>query len=143
MAIIERLGADKPENSGPEKYAPPKRLTPDKLSNIDKVAAIEGEIREFVRRDVAFPRQQRNEADPAENLDALIRRVSGASIEEIDRVLSELQSVRDMLRKEGERVSREIAGYASLNHAAATAMRVITDSLTQWKSAPDKSAPRS
>jgi len=51
--------------------------------------------------------------------------------------------VREMLRNEGERVSREIAGYASLSHAAMTAMKVIADSLTQWKSAPDKMGQRS
>ena len=112
---------------------------------------VEGEIREFVRRDVAFLRRQRNEGDAtgdqpvAENLNALIRRVSGASMEEIDRVINELQTVRDMLHKEGDRVSREIAGYASLSHAAMTAMKVIGDSITQWKSAPGKpaAAPRS
>ena len=48
-----------------------------------------------------------------------------------------IQGVREMLRSEGERVSREIAGYASLSHAAMTAMKVIGDSLTQWKSAPN------
>ena len=64
-------------------------------------------------------------------------------MEEIDRVILELQSVRDMLRKEGERVSREIASYASLSHAAMTAMTVIADSLTQWKGAPNKSNQRS
>jgi hypothetical protein len=58
-------------------------------------------------------------------------------MEEIDRVIAELQTVRDMLHKEGDRVSREIAGYASLSHAAMTAMKVIGDSLTQWKSAPN------
>jgi hypothetical protein len=42
----------------------------------------------------------------------------------------------DMLRREGERVSRELAGYASLNHASMTAMKVIGDSLKQWKGAP-------
>jgi hypothetical protein len=57
-------------------------------------------------------------------------------MEEIDRVILELQGVRDMLRSEGDRVTREIAGYASLSHAAMTAMKVIGDSLTQWKSAP-------
>ena len=63
-------------------------------------------------------------------------------MEEIDRVILELQGVRDMLRSEGERVSREIAGYASLNHAAMTAMKVIGDSLKQWKeSAPTDSRP--
>src|SRR5664279_463313 len=147
----ERLGADKfsPEKTGPGAYAP-NRKTPEKLSDIDQAAAnaFEGEIREFVRRDVAFLRRPRNEADPAadpatENLNSLIQRVSGASMEEIDRVILELQSVRDMLRNEGERVSREIAGYASLSHASMTAMKVIADSLTQWKNAPDKPGQRS
>jgi hypothetical protein len=43
-----------------------------------------------------------------------------------------------MLRGEGERVGREIAGYASLSHAAMTAMKVIADSLTNWKNPPNK-----
>jgi len=111
-------------------------------------AAFEGEIREFVRRDVATLRRQRNETDAppdpaAENLNALIRRVAGASMEEIDRVILELQGVRDMLRSEGERVSRELAGYASLSHASMTAMKVIGDSLKQWKDAPINNGRRS
>src|ERR1019366_3899370 len=72
-----------------------------------------------------------------------IGRVAGGSMEEIERVIRELESVREMLRNEGERVSREIAGYASLSHAATTAMKVIADSLKQWKDAPDKSSPGS
>jgi hypothetical protein len=47
-----------------------------------------------------------------------------------------------MLRSEGERVSREIAGYASLSHASMTAMKVISESLTQWKNAPARGGPR-
>jgi hypothetical protein len=150
-AIRERLGADKlvAEKTGPEAYAPT-RKTPEKLSDIDQAAAnaFEGEIREFVRRDVSFLRRPRSEAEPAadpvnENLNALIRRVSGASMEEIDRVILELQGVRDMLRSEGERVGRELAGYASLSHASMTAMKVIADSLTQWKSAPNNASDRS
>jgi hypothetical protein len=156
--ITERLAADKlgAEKSGPETYAPgrrapgkpaPERISPQRLGEIDQAAAnaVEGEIREFVRRDVApnvaYVRRQRDEVetagDPvADNLNALIRRVSGASMEEIDRVILELQGVRDMLRAEGDRVSREVSGYASLSHAAMTAMTVIADSLTQWKGAP-------
>jgi hypothetical protein len=140
----ERLAADQsvPEKTGPEIYAP-NRSVPEKLGEVDQAAAtaFEGEIREFVRRDVATLRRQRSEgdaaADPAaENLNALIRRVAGASMEEIDRVILELQGIRDMLRSEGERVSRELAGYASLSHASMTAMKVIGDSLKQWKDAP-------
>src|ERR1700687_4785541 len=140
----ERLAADQSgsEKTGPEQYAP-KSSGPERLGEVDQAAAtaFEGEIREFVRRDVATLRRQRNETDAppdpaAENLNALIRRIAGASMEEIDRVILELQGVRDMLRSEGERVSRELAGYASLSHASMTAMRVIGDSLKQWKEAP-------
>jgi len=137
----ERTGVDKDstEKSGPEKFAPP-----DRLGDVSQAAAsaVEGEIREFVRRDVAYLRRQRNGAEPdpvSDNLNSLIRRVSSASMEEIDRVILELQGVRDMLRSEGERVSREIAGYSSLSHSAMTAMKVIGDSLQQWKEGP--SAP--
>jgi hypothetical protein len=139
------------EKSGPEKYAPPDRRPSEKLSTVDQTTAnaIEGEIREFVRRDVAsLPHRQRSEVTAAdgpaaENLNALIRRAAGDSMEEIDRVIRELENVRDMLRNEGERVSREVAGYASLSHAATTAMKVIADSIKQWKDAPDKSGPHS
>ncbi len=147
----ERLAADQSgsEKTGPEKYAPNRGVT-EKLGEIDQAtaASFEGEIREFVRRDVATLRRQRGEvdsgADPAaEHLNALIRRVAGASMEEIDRVILELQGVRDMLRSEGERVSRELSSYASLSHASMTAMKVIGDSLKQWKEAPINQSRRS
>ena len=137
------------EKSGPEKYAPPDRRSPEKLSNVDQATAnaFEGETREFVRRDVSVLHRQRSEIDAAngpaaDNLNAMIQRVAGDSMEEIDRVIRELESVRDMLRNEGERVSREIAGYASLSHGAITAMKVFADSIKQWKDAADKLGPR-
>ena len=58
----ERLGADRlgADRLGPEKYTP-ERQTPEKLSDVDQAAtAFEGEIREFVRRDVTFLRRQRS-----------------------------------------------------------------------------------
>jgi hypothetical protein len=140
----ERLSADGSgsQKSGPDKLAPDRNV-PEKVADLDQAAAaaFEGEIREFVRRDVALLRRQRSEAevaaDPAaENLNSLIRRVAGASMDEIDRVILELQGVRAMLRSEGERVTREVAGYASLSHASMTAMKVISDSLKQWIDAP-------
>jgi hypothetical protein len=135
-----------PDNSVPqtaevEQFAPARRA-PQKLGDVDHAANVfEGEIRDFVRRDVTYLRRQHSAAAPAEesaadNLSAAIRRVSGASMEEIDRVILELQGVRELLRKEGERVNREIAGYASLSHTAMTAMRVIGDGLQQWRDGP-------
>ena len=137
------------EKSGPEKFAPTDRRSPEKLIDVDQApaTAFEGEIREFVRRDVAFARRQRGEADTgidpaADSLNTLVRRMAGASMEEIERVILELQAVRDTLRSEGERVSREISGYANLSHASITAMKVIGDNLKQWNNAVDKPGPR-
>ena len=144
MTDITRLGADKlgPEKSGPEQYAPRNRRAQKKPSDVDQVAAneFEGEIREFIRRDVRLLHQQRNDADPAngpaaENLNGLIGRVASASTEEIDRVILELQGVRDMLRSEGERLSHEVTRYASLNQHLMAGMKVIAENLIQWQSA--------
>ncbi|MBI1202098.1 MAG: hypothetical protein GC182_06260 [Rhodopseudomonas sp.] len=137
------MNAIKPERLNAE------RPVPTRLGEIDQAAAnaFEGEIREFVRRDVTAVRRPRSDSEMtenagqpvvADNLNALIGRVSEASMAEIERVIQELQGVRDMLRQEGERVTREVAGYASLSHAARTAMSVIGDSLTQWKGQPGR-----
>jgi hypothetical protein len=135
------------EKSGPEKFATPDRRSSEKLIDVDQAAAnaFEGETREFVRRDVSVLHRQRSEVDAAndpaaDSLNTLVRRIAGASMEEIERVILELQGVRDTLRSEGERVSREISGYANLSHASITAMKVIGDNLKQWKDRPG--APR-
>ena len=127
-------------------------IRPERLSEIDQAAAaanvaqeVEGDIREFVRRDLSVLRRGRPEGGGGEmavdNINSLIQRVAGQSIGEIDHVIGELTRVRDMLRSEGERVQREISGYASLSQAAMTSMKIIADSLAQWQ--PNTPKPQS
>jgi hypothetical protein len=113
---------------------------PERLGEIDQVAAaeFEGEIREFVRRDVSFWRRQRQEPATeavADSVNSVIQRVSGASVEEIERVIGELQAMRDVLRAEGERVQREVAAYANMSQAAMGTMKVMSESLSRWRPA--------
>jgi len=135
------------DKSGLEKYPPPNRRPPEKFSDVDQVAAnnVEDEIRQVVRRDMPFLQRQRSEgnADSSaiESLNALVGRLAIDSMEDIDRVIRDLESIRDMLQKEGQRVIREIAGYTSLSDAARAAMRVIADSIKQWKNLSDKPDP--
>src|SRR6266568_8027640 len=99
-------------------------------------AEFEGEIREFIRRDVAPWRKRSPESTteaPADNVNHLVQRVAGASMSEIDNVIIELQNVREVLRKEGERVQREISGYANLSQAAMASMKIIAESMVQWR----------
>jgi hypothetical protein len=116
----------------------------DQAAATSAVEQVEGEIRAFVRRDVSvFRRRLQESADQAVgSVNSVIERVSGATVSEIERVMTELATLRDMLHNEGDRVRREVSGYASLSQAAMTSMKIIGDSLEQWKSqAPQQPQP--
>ena len=113
MAVI------RPLNPGPEAYAPPSHRAPQEPSGDARVAVL--------RAQTAEPSQSDETAHG--NLDALIRRVAATSMDEIDNVIHELEKMREMLRNEGERVSREIAGYASLSQLSVSSMKAISDRL--------------
>jgi hypothetical protein len=108
-------------------------IRPERLGDISqKVAEFEGELQDAVRKNVTYWRKPSDAADGVEGLNALIQRVAGASIEEIDRVTAQLEHMRDTLRREGERVQREIASYAELSHSAMSSMKIIADNLSRW-----------
>ena len=97
----------------------------------------EGEIREFIRRDVAHLRRPQPDGSANEavnNLNSLLDRVSGSSVQEIDDLIADLRNVRDFLQTEGERVQREITSYAQLSQVAMTSVKIIAESMGQWKS---------
>ena len=112
------------------------------------VSEVEDGIREFVRNDIAYlrrppiPGSEAAPADPAaeatvNSVNSLIQRVAGTSLAEIEKLISELESLRDLLHAEGQRVQREISGYAQLSHAAMKSTRMIADNVNQWKRAAD------
>jgi hypothetical protein len=117
-------------------------------SNLAAVTEVEAGIRDFVRNDIAYLRRPPAAAPEAVPLDAtaeatvnsvnsLIQRVAGTSLAEIEKLISELESLRDLLHAEGQRVQREISGYAQLSQAAMKSTRMIADNVTQWKRAAD------
>jgi cell division septum initiation protein DivIVA len=108
-----------------------------KSADVDQAteAAVEGEIRNFVRRDGAALRRA-PETDSelvVNNISTLLQRVAGTSVQEIDRLISELQTLRELLHEEGARVQREIAEYANLSQSAMHSTKIIAESLSQWK----------
>jgi hypothetical protein len=104
-------------------------------------AAFEGEIREFIRKDIAPARRVSTEASEfaVNNVNSLVQRVAGTSLQEIDNLVVELQNLRDFLVSEGERVQREIAGYGELSKATLRSAKIITDSIPSWKFGTDGS----
>jgi len=116
--------------------------------NLAAVSEVEAGIREFVRNDVAYLRRpvpsilSSAETEPSaeatvNNVNSLIQRVAGTSLAEIENLIGELENLRDLLHAEGQRVQREIAGYAQLSQAAMKSTRMIADNVAQWKRAAD------
>ena len=127
---------------------PEQTETTEEVENdLAAVTEVEAGIRDFVRNDIAYLRRPALAAeiaplDPSaeatvNNVNSLIQRVAGTSLAEIEKLISELESLRDLLHAEGQRVQREISGYAQLSQAAMKSTRMIADNVTQWKRAAD------
>jgi hypothetical protein len=125
--------------------------SPEEDSNLAAVSEVEAGIRDFVRNDVAYLRRpapgivgstdtvalEPSTETTVNNVNSLIQRVAGTSLTEIENLISELESLRDLLHAEGQRVQREISGYAQLSQAAMKSTRMIADNVSQWKRAAD------
>lgn len=130
---------------------------PETDTNLSAVSEVEAGIRDFVRNDIAYLRRPAAGAAAAaaapntagapnadaklepsteatvNNVNSLIQRVAGTSLAEIENLVTELESLRDLLHAEGQRVQREISGYAQLSQAAMKSTRIIADNVAQWK----------
>jgi hypothetical protein len=121
-------------------------------TNVDATADIEAGIRNFVRQDFEHHRlptsasteetaqhagEQGNSEATVAHVKSLIERLAGTSVTDIESLITELESRRDLLQAEGQRVQREISGYAQLNQAAMKYTRMIADNIAQWKGTAD------
>jgi len=99
-----------------------------------------GEIREFVRRDVVSDPGHRPENESqlvAGNVNSLLQRTTATSVQEIDKLITELQTLSNMLHDESSRVQREIVQYSTFTQATLRSTKIIAESLEQWRKAPD------
>jgi hypothetical protein len=96
---------------------------------------LEGEIRAVVSGGMTAPRlQQGNDNElEASNIGSMLQHVSGTSVQEIEKLIAELQILRDMLQKEAARVQGEIAGYAALIQNARRSISTISEGLNFWQ----------
>jgi len=127
---------------------PEKIESTEEDSDLAAASEVEAGIRDFVRNDIAYLRRPTpsmvagtdapvdpNAEATVNSVNSLIQRVAGTSLAEIENLISELESLRDLLHDEGQRVQREISGYAQLSQAAMKSTRMIADNVAQWKRA--------
>ena len=111
----------------------------------DPGSEVQSNLREILSRAEATPSPRPAEpthADGASPLNSTIQRASGATVAEIDGLIDELQSLRDFLLKEGERLQRELTEYTRFNQGARESTRTVTDTLRKMKTDRERDAPR-
>jgi hypothetical protein len=77
------------------------------------------------------------ETEPNSEIAALVNKVGAPSIAEIEKLIGDLQAARSYLQVEGERIQQELSRYAHLSNTASASVKVITQSLGQWRKGND------
>jgi len=127
---------DMSESVGANKYDRGQTMVSKSLvSGNDKSSEpeIEGNIRTLVW-DSASARKAAEAEDvqmSPGDLTVSLREVSRVSIEEVDRLISELQTLRRTLKTNGERIERDIAEYATLSSQASQITKIVIDGVKQ------------
>jgi hypothetical protein len=101
-------------------------------------ATSEDKIRELIRGEAPRAVLANDDAPAEPSIDTIARilkRVGAASIAGMERLISELDEARTFLKTEGERIQREAAHYANLTQTADASVKIIAESLREWRTA--------
>jgi methyl-accepting chemotaxis protein len=77
---------------------------------------------------------------PAENLSALLGRVSENSTSQIDDLVGDFGRLREKLRTDGERIQREIEEYSRLSQQVIQLTKTISESVEKVRASADRPA---
>ena len=109
------------------------------------VAEPHGETRGIFRKEVALSRRQLGSGDEiaAGDAQSLVERISTTSKNEIDKLIAQLQTLREFFQEEGQRIQREIAEYAHLGEAMLKSTKAMAESMVQLKNSGEIIADKS
>lgn len=94
----------------------------------------EDKIRELVRGEAAKV-SSRNAESEANAITPAFKKIGAASIAGIENLIRELEEARSFLKAEGERIQREAADYANLTETADASVKIILESVHEWRTA--------
>jgi hypothetical protein len=109
-------------------------------SNVIPAPQIEEALRESVHQNAGHIRHEpENNSQFVVDVNSLVQRVAGVSLDQLDDVIVDLRQLRDFLHSEGERIQSEISGYLRLNHIAIGSTKIIVNNIVQWKKVAQRS----
>jgi hypothetical protein len=71
----------------------------------------------------------------SDKFSSLIKNMGATSIVELEKIIGELQQARTYLQSESERIERETVGYAELSQTAMQSVRIIAETVGEWRKA--------
>ena len=71
----------------------------------------------------------------SDNVSSLVQNLGAPSIDELEKIISELQEARTYLKSESERIERETVGYTELSQTAMESVRIIAETVGEWRKA--------
>jgi hypothetical protein len=95
--------------------------------------ALEGNIRTMVWADASARQTDESKDDQMSpgDLVASLREVSRVSIDEVDILIHELQTLRRKLQTDRERIERDITAYTTLSSQASQLTKIVVDGVKQ------------
>ena len=74
--------------------------------------------------------------DVNQAIGALIDKVSATSIADFEKLIRDLETARNYLKAEGDRIQQEMARYAHLSETASASIKIIAERFGQWREGP-------
>jgi hypothetical protein len=113
-------------------------MSVSKIGAAGEERALRSAIRNSLRRDGSLRGALESGSESvATDIEATLQRVSSLSLTGIDSLVQDLQTLRERLAEEGERIRREVAEYAFLSQSSMQSTKVIAESLAHFKTAVD------
>ena len=94
-------------------------------------------IHDFPHERDAFHPENNNDEQSANNLDALLRRVSEASTREIDSLMGELHGLRNKLHSDRNRIQGDIVKHTELSQGILQLATIVSDSVKKLPGTSD------
>jgi len=116
----------------------PKAVSSISIAQIDE-ALTRFVLQDTVRQDPDEPVRYDGSTAPesvtqtATDINSLIQRVAGVSLDQLDDVIVDLRHLRDFVHSEGRRIQEELSGFVKLNRATMDAANLIAENMRSWK----------
>jgi hypothetical protein len=142
------IRADRPRPSALAAWRNPSRWQEELMNSKPEISvepilkSLEEEISNSVRGDRLTDRLAGLEPQPDvvgdvnQSIGELIDKVSATSIAELEKLISDLQAVRNYLKAEGDRIQQEMTRYAHLSDTASASVKIVAEKLGQWRKGP-------